>query len=79
MTLPGIFPLSGPEETRARPRGATALRPVCGPIAGRIADCLQAFRAELGAGFVECARRACAQRWPLAIPVNVEMPRRSGA
>lgn len=37
----------GPEELGLVLGGATALRLVCGPIAGRIADRLQAFRAEL--------------------------------
>jgi PPP family 3-phenylpropionic acid transporter len=37
----------GPEELGVVLGGATALRLVCGPIAGRIADRLQAFRAEL--------------------------------
>jgi PPP family 3-phenylpropionic acid transporter len=38
----------GPEELGVVLGGATALRLVCGPIAGRIADRLHAFRAELG-------------------------------
>jgi nitrate/nitrite transporter NarK len=37
----------GPEELGLLLGGATALRLVCGPIAGRIADRLHAFRAEL--------------------------------
>src|SRR2546423_1186356 len=37
----------GPEELGLVLGGATALRLVCGPVAGRIADRLQAFRAEL--------------------------------
>lgn len=37
----------GPEELGLVLGGATALRLVCGPIAGRMADRLQAFRAEL--------------------------------
>ena len=37
----------GPEELGLVLGGATALRLACGPIAGRIADRLQAFRAEL--------------------------------
>src|SRR6266550_5808680 len=36
-----------PEELGLVLGGATAIRLVCGPIAGRIADRLQAFRAEL--------------------------------
>jgi len=38
----------GPEELGLVLGGATAVRLVCGPIAGRIADRLHAFRAELG-------------------------------
>jgi len=38
----------GPQELGVVLGGATALRLVCGPIAGRIADRLHAFRAELG-------------------------------
>jgi len=41
----------GPEELGLVLGGATAMRLVCGPIAGRIADRLQAFRAE----FAVCA------------------------
>jgi MFS transporter, PPP family, 3-phenylpropionic acid transporter len=37
----------GPEEVELVLGAATALRLVCGPIAGRLADRLQAFRAEL--------------------------------
>src|SRR5215813_15623629 len=48
----------GPEEVGLVLGAATALRLICGPIAGRLADRLQAFRAELAVCAVLAASAA---------------------
>jgi MFS transporter, PPP family, 3-phenylpropionic acid transporter len=48
----------GPEELGVVLGAATAVRLVCGPIAGRVADRLQAFRAELAVCAVLAASAA---------------------